>query len=168
MNPSKLLSSFFNCLIALYFIVCGTVLLLAPQVEAVQQRIVAFIQKNTLATGLFGAASLLAGGALLIYTLLSSRHNYYRLKGGARQVYIDENLIRQYLATYWENLLPGHETPCSISVQNNTIHVSADLPRVALERQKTLLEQIEADLTELFAKNLGYQKEYTLSISFQE
>jgi hypothetical protein len=65
-------------------------------------------------------------------------------------------------------VFPNSEVPCSVSFKNNQLHITADLPYVPLEKQKGLIEQMQADVTDIFTRLLGYRAEYLFSLSFQE
>jgi hypothetical protein len=81
---------------------------------------------------------------------------------------VDENLINNYLHSYWKELLPKTNVPNRIALKNNRIFVIADLPYFSREEQKILLNKIDKDVSNILSKILGYDREFSLQISFHE
>ncbi len=168
MNFVKLLNSFFVTLIAIFFILLGLLCVMVPWFPAIRTHIILFLLENALAISVFGLVSVIVGGAILANIILSAKHRHYRIRGGANAVVVDEAVIQKYLDNYWQQLFPDFDVPSKVMLKNNCIHVFAHFPGLSLSEQKSLLERIDRDLTQAFAKMLGYQREFYLSASFRE
>jgi hypothetical protein len=164
---SNLFYSLINIAIAIFFLVLGLVAIMLPWSPMVRTDVIQFILEDSIAIFLFGFVFLIIGLVLVIYTLLSTRRSYYRLKGGPQSILIDEQVVQDYLDSYWKHLFPQAVVPNRLQIKKNKIHLVADLPYVPAAEQKQLLESIKADLTEMFSSFLGYKEPFYLSASFQ-
>jgi hypothetical protein len=123
---------------------------------------------NALMISIFSVAIFAIGIAILIHVIQSTRHRYYMIPAGRHLVSVDENLINNYLNSYWKELLPKVNVPNRIALKNNRIFVIADLPYFSGEEQKILLNKIDKDVSNILRKVLGYDREFSLQISFHE
>jgi hypothetical protein len=153
-------------LLSVYFIAMGIVFLALPWSSSLLESAAEWILGNRWSMVLLGLSHVVIGWGVLKIFFSKSRVQYLSMKGGLASVAIEENVIQQYLNTYLKDLFPESEIPCAISVKENQIYVTADLPKVPLEEQKQLLQKIDIDLTRLFDTYLGYKRDYTLSVSF--
>lgn len=159
--------SLISLIISLFFILLGVIGLLFPWFPSMRETLVHFIMENSLMMFLFGIALTVSGVAMISHLIYTSRRHSYEIRSG-RQIYrIEQSLIEDYLNTYWKQLFPKIEIPNHVSIQKNKIHITADLPYIPIEQQKSLLERIEHDLSDIFTRVLGYRDEYIISISFQ-
>ena len=166
MNFSKLISSLFIIVVAIFFVLLGMISLLTPWFQAIRTHLIAFVNDNPLALSLFGIVALAAGLAIAINVTQSTRHQYYRLRSTPHPVDIDENLIQQYLDNYWGNLFPHCQIPNRLVLKNNIIYLVVNLPYIPRAEQKPLLARIENDLATGLAALLGYTNEFYLNASF--
>lgn len=164
---TNIIYSFITIIIALFFIVFGTLTLLLPWSETIRTTVIAFIQENSWPWNLFGLAFVLIGLALAAYTLLTSRHKYFKTKVGLNETVVSDAVIQDYLQSYWEKLFPRKEIPSRFNLKKNKIQIYADLPYIAHEEQKDLLKKIELDLSECLRDTLGFRKTLELNISFE-
>lgn len=164
---SNLFYSLINLAIAIFFLMLGLVAILLPWSPMVRTDLIQFILEDSIAIFLFGFVFLIVGLAIVIYTLLSTRRSYYRLKGGPQSVQIDEQVIQDYLDSYWKQLFPQTIVPNRLQIKKNKIHLIADLPYVPPSEQRNVLDRINNDLTDLFGSFLGYREPFYLSASFQ-
>jgi hypothetical protein len=104
---------------------------------------------------------------MIINFILGTKRHYYEFKVGPHSVEVDEELINEYLNTYFKELFPTQEVPCRLTIKQNRLHITADLPYVPASQRSLLLEKVKHDLYDIFCSQLGYQSDYYLSTSFQ-
>lgn len=138
-----------------------------PWSPIVRSDLIQFILEDSLAICLFGFGFIVVGLAVIINIAFSAKHSYYQLRAGPYSVSIDEEIIHEYLNTYWKNLFPQSPVPNRLTIKKNKIYLVADLPYIPLPEQKRFLEKVKMDLSELFTSTLGYKDMFYLSVSFQ-
>ena len=111
---ANLFYSLISFIIALFFIMAGIVAAMIPWSPIIRTALVNFLLDDALAISLFGFASIVIGLAIVVNILLGTRRRYYHIKTTLSSAFVDENVIHQYLATYWEQLFPGAEIPFQI------------------------------------------------------
>ncbi|MGA8165317.1 MAG: hypothetical protein WB791_09925 [Waddliaceae bacterium] len=168
MNGTKLLYSFFNILIAIFFILLGIIGMLIPRFSSIRTLLIVFIQENPIILSLVGFLLTVIGSAIVLNILLSTRHRHYRIRSGKHTITINESLIQQYLDSYWKELFPEHEIPNTLVMKHNGVHITADFPYLPPSQQQPFLEKIEKDLSRIFTTMMGYDKEIFLDASFPE
>lgn len=160
------LYSFLNLILALFFILFGSITLLLPWSHTIQHHVIHFITENAWPLNLFGLGFILIGVAILAYTLLTKKKQYFSIKLGQNQATISDKVIDDYLKTYFAKQFPSQEIPYRFTLGKNTFHLVADLPFVPPEDQNKLLDKIENDLQKLFYDFIGYHKQLKFSFSF--
>ena len=159
--------SLMSFILALFFIMLGVISVLMPWFPAMRTDLIQFLLENSIAISLFGLAFLTIGIVLVVNIILSTKHHYYEFKVGNHPVRVDEELIQKYLQVYFDEIFPAQEVPCQLTIKQNLIHVTADLPYVPALQRNVLVEKIQQDLKDLFSNQLGYNSNYYLSASFQ-
>ena len=162
------LFSFLNLILALFFILFGSITLLLPWSETIRNHVVDFINDNAWPLNLFGLGFILIGLAIGAYTILTKRKRYITIKQGANETTISEKAINDYIRTYFSRQFPSREIPYRFTLSKNAFHLIADLPFIPLEDQKQIVERIEEDLQKIFREYLGYDKQLTFSFSFEK
>lgn len=166
-NMLHFIYSLISFLIAIFFILLGIIGILIPWSANVRQEVISLISEHSLGISIFGLSFIAIGIAVVVNILLSSKTSYYQFTVGKSHVYIDETVVQHYLTEYWKELFLGQEIPNRITLKNNRIDVTADLPYVQPSQQEELLIKIQNELTELFSDLLGYRQQFHLSVSFQ-
>jgi hypothetical protein len=105
---------------------------------------------------------------MLIYVIQSTKHRYYMIPAGRHMTSVDENLIGNYINNYWKELFPKIPVPNHVSLKGNKLFVIADLPYFPAPEQKIMLNKIDKDISGILNKILGYDREFSLQISFNE
>ena len=159
--------SLISFIIALFFIMLGVISVLMPWFPSMRADLILFLLENSVVISLFGFAFLTIGVFLVINIILSTKGHYYEFKVGQNTVTIDEDLIQKYLQMYFSELFPTEEVPCRLTIKQNQLHVTADLPYVPPTQRSLLTEKIKQDLKDLFSQQLDYNTDYYLSTSFQ-
>ncbi len=156
-----------NFLIGLAFLCAGFFIAILAWSHTLQHITSEWITQRSGSFFLFGFICALIGIAILCYVFLSNKRRYICIQVGPRGILFDENIIRQYLDSYWKHSFPNQEIPYSITIKKNSIQIVAHLPSLPLEEQKNCLEKIEKDLSDLFQTTLGYPKSIFLAASFE-
>jgi hypothetical protein len=163
--------SFFSSLtrsfVSLFFLLVGIICIMIPWSSTIRTELIQFILEDSLIIFLFGFSFLLIALAFIANLIFSARKKYYSVEGGNNSVEVDEELIKQYLQTYWKDLFPKYQVPCRLILKKNKLQIYADLPYLPETEQKNLIERIKKDLTDIFVRILGYKCEFLLSVSFQ-
>lgn len=164
----RLIYSFITFVIALFFILLGIMTLLLPWSLSTREMVINFIEFNTWPWNFFGLGFLVIGLALIAHIWFSSRFRYYTVHIGPYSTSLSENVVDDYLRSYWQRLYPHTDIPYQFSFKKNKIQISVDLPYSPKDRQKEQIQQIEEDLSEMMRNFLGYRQNIELSISFEK
>ena len=165
---STLFYSFISLVVALFFVIIGIVSFILPWFPEVRMTLATFIMEDSITIFLFGSCFLVIGAATIAGICWSTKRKYYHLKAGPQAISLSDTLFHDYLISYWKEVFPKSEVPCSVKLKKNKIHITADLPYVPRQEQKKLLQQMELDITEIFTRLLGYRSEYHFFVSFKE
>lgn len=112
-----------------------------------------------------GAFCSLFGIALSSALYFFHRKRYLKIKMGATKVLVDENVIEEYVKRYWKDLYPHLEIASEIHLSSGKkLEILSHLPKIPPHDKQKLLERVEDELTVLFAKRLGYEKEFILTL----
>jgi len=154
-------------IIGSFFFIIGAFSIILPWSPFLKNVTAQFVLENTLILSLFGLGFALIGLSIVIYTLLKTRHRYVQVRAGALSVILDENVIHQYLESYWQKHFPKSHVPFSLSFKKHSLQIIADLPSLPLSEQKLFLERVKQDFSDLFGRVLGYPYDVHLIASFQ-
>jgi hypothetical protein len=155
-------------IIGSFFFIFGAFSIILPWSQFLQSVTARFILEDTLILSLFGLGFVLIGLSLVIYTLLKTRHRYVQIRIGKQAIILDENVIRQYLETYWQEHFPQSHVLFDLSFKKQSLQVVADLPALPLSQQKIFLEQVKQDFNYLFEHLLGYPYDVLLIANFRK
>lgn len=163
---SHYLSFLISIATALFFILLGLFGALLPWFPKVRAKLAVFFLENSVLMFLFGLTLMFIGGACIAGIVYGSRRHYYSIKTSTHRVTVSDDVFHDYLSSYWKKIFPNTDVPCTVKIKDNQVHITADLPYVPLEEQKGLIEQMQLDVTDIFARYLGYRAEYLFSVSF--
>jgi hypothetical protein len=112
--------------------------------------------------------ALLATGAALAWRTQSgaTSRDYYRLHVSGNPVTVDKKAIDTHLSLYWRQLFPNKTITHQLIIAKNCLDITVDLPDIDRELQAPCLERIQADLRRQLSKFIGYQGDFTLTVSF--
>jgi hypothetical protein len=160
--------SIINLLVAVLLIVLGIFIFMIPRAVHFQQLVMNLLTEKSYLFTILGISVGVVGILLLIaFYMMNRRHSYY-LAMGNHFLTIDESIIQKYLTEYWKELFPGTDLHQEVALKNNLIHLTVDLPYIAFDEQRKILERIELDLQKLFSRIFDYRKEFYITVSFQE
>jgi hypothetical protein len=154
-------------IIGSFFFIMGAFGIILPWSPFLQKVSTQFILEHTLILSLFGIGFVLIGLSIVIYTLINTRHRYVHIRIGENTVSIDEQVIRQYLETYWLEHFPKLHIPFHLSLKKQSLQIIVDLPPLPLAEQKIFLERVKHDFSDLFGRLLGYPYDVHLIASFE-
>lgn len=155
-------------IIGSFFFIFGAFSIILPWSPHLQGATTQFILENTLILSLFGLGFTLIGLSIVIYTILRTRHRYVEIRTGKFSVILDENVIHQYLETYWQEKFPTLHIPFHLNLKKHSLQIIADLPFMPLAEQKAFLEHIKQDFSDLFGRLLGYPYDVHFIANFEE
>ncbi|OJU79865.1 MAG: hypothetical protein BGO10_01585 [Chlamydia sp. 32-24] len=150
------------------FILVGIVLMLLPFSLAIRESLIFFIQNHWSITFLFGFVIFTVGLATIFGIIFSKVPKYFTIHKHLGLVEIDELVIQKYLDRYWKTLFPETDIAQTIEFKKNGLNVYVDLPTVALEDQKNLIERIDQEISQLLFDNLGFRGDLDLNLKFQD
>lgn len=161
------LSQTIRFILGLFFLLVGLFSVALPWSDAPKQALIQLINEETLMLSLFGLGFTLIGVSILIYIFLHTSHRYIQMRIGSRAVTLDENVIHQYLNTYWKEHFPKHHIPSHLIIKKEAIQIIANLPSLSEDKQSAFLEKMKKDFADIFGRILGYSDEIHLIVSFQ-
>src|SRR5262245_47693607 len=98
--------SLLSLIVALFFILLGIIGILLPWSTTVRDDLIQFLINDSLAISLFCFVLMMIGLGIVIHIAMSARHSYYYIKSKGNPTWVDENIIQDYLETYWKQLFP--------------------------------------------------------------
>lgn len=165
------LSRFFylsaSFVIGTFFFLMGLLCILLPWFPYLQQISIHFILENSLILSLFGLGFTLTGFSMAAYAILKTGRKYVEIRTGDLAVILDENVIKQYLETYWQTHFPQAKVSYNINFKKHSLQIIADLPSLSLSDQKAFLEEVKQDFNDLFSRVLGYPYDVYFITSFK-
>jgi hypothetical protein len=166
MNFNRFLSISCTGIAALFFILCGLMVLVLPWSNRAFEMAVEAIHAYRWLFTFFGIGLLLVGIALIGQIYLGNQRKYLSIKTGDNPVDASDAVIQDALKSYWENLFPEQDIPCKVDIKKNRIFLSVDLPYYPKEKQSDFLKKVERDLSILLKEMFAYTKSLHLKISF--
>lgn len=164
MNP--LFQTIINIILAFFFMTLGIFGLIIPLDSTTRTAAVEFIFGNSIAIMIFGFAFFSIGLAITISLFFNFKKKHYHVHS-RRYVIIDEAIIQNYINSYWRQTYPAYDIDSHLTIKKNKIYLFVDFPYISKEQHKNFLENIRADLSDQFARILGYQDDFHLFISFR-
>jgi len=96
---------------------------------------------------------------------LLNRRQYYQLRMKFSKAEVEESLIREYIEKCWKEFYPKQKISSEIFLlHNQKIEILLDASKIPLEEQPLFLESIEKKLGRQLADQLGYEKEFLLTV----
>lgn len=164
----NIFSSLVKFVIAIFFVLIGTIGLFIPWSVSMRTTLVQFFLEDSLAISLFGFAFVVLGVFVIANVIIDHRHKYYVTKWENSQTDIDENLIRDYLLAYMKELFPHSDIPTHLNIKKNRFYIFIDFPYYPAEEQRDLIDKVKNDLSYLFSSKLGYHESVKLSATFRK
>jgi hypothetical protein len=164
----KILYSLVSFIVGIFFVLLGIICLILPWSAIIRTDMIEFILENSIAISLFGFGFIVIGITIVLNLYIGSKRSTYYVRAGNRSIAIDEEIIQQYLDTYWKQIFPHQDVPTRLILKKNKIRVIADLPQTPFSEQKRFVERIQHDLEDIFSGVLGYSHEFILNLSFQQ
>ena len=163
----NLLHSLVKLVVALFFVLIGTIGLFIPWSVVLRTNLVQFLLEDSLAISLFGFTFIVLGIFVIANIIINSRIKRYVMKGEGGLTEIDESVIHEYIVTYLKQQFPSRDIPVQINIKNNQIYFFIEFPTHPRDEQQKLLEKVKDDLSKLLSSKLGYRNDFRLSASFR-
>ena len=163
----NLLYSTVSVVIGLFFILLGLLGILLPWSPHIRTDFIQFILENSIAISLFGFGFIVIGAIVVIEVYSNMRRKIYYVRRGKKSIIIDEEIMKNYLQSYWKQSYPKQDIPSRLLIKKNRIKIVAELPFVPKLEQESLVEHIQDDLQDIFSRLLGYSHDLVLAASFQ-
>ncbi len=79
---------------------------------------------------------------------------------------IESALIQKYIKIFWDEQFPHHHLKTEVILHSNeTIEISLEMPPLLQNSDdRSFLEKIERDLSDLLTNTLGYQRDFFLTL----
>lgn len=165
MRRTTLFHTTLNILVASFFVLIGVFCLIVPWVGSLQRAAVEFFLSSRINMSVW-ALGFLGVGLSMLSTQIRQKRQYYHLKTGNRAVLVSQSILDQYVSDYWEHYFPDQEFVSNVKIKNHQIHITADLPPLPFDSQREFLQKAEHDLADLLQEKAGYERSFSLSISF--
>jgi len=143
--------------LVVFFILCtGALLFLLPYAPSFRLSLSQALMDHPLVFQKAGFSFLFLGSILLIVLYFLNRKTYLQLKGKRYQVGIEQTVVRALALDYFHKMFENSSCEVDVVIRKGQfIEILTQLPQL----QETMLERIESELSILFQKRLGYQKE---------
>lgn len=165
MRTSNVLFSAVHLIVSLFVVSVGVFLMALSYAPNFQELIHRIMSENRLFFFYMGGGVSAMGVILLIGFYCMHRKSYYTLLMTPNKVFIEENILKEYVKEYWKNIFPGAVDDLEVVVsRDQKIEIITRCPSKR-EEGKELFERIENELGVLLARKLGYDKEFTLTIT---
>jgi|GEM_PF-2228356 len=167
-KTERFFSFMMSFFIGSFFLVSGVLSIILAWSALMQNMTTQLILERPFALSLIGFALTLIGLSIVTRTLLKTRHRYVQVQIGKLGIFLDENVIHQYLETYWQKQFPNSSVRFNLGLKRHSLQIIAHLPFLPLPEQKVFLERVKQDFSDLFGRVLGYPYDVQLLASFQQ
>lgn len=163
-NP---LVSAIQFLMVMALLVVGLFFIALPSAPALRFELAAFLMNRE---GLFlplGLMIIAVSVALLVGIYWLDHKSYFQvsLKGASDLVSVDKELIRTNFVTYWKRLFPEEALEVDVVIhKDDQIELVAEIPSLDEESQQKTFVRVEKEMGLLLEKQLGYRKEFLLTL----
>lgn len=140
---------------------CGCFTMALPWAPQVRFKLAAFLDRTDLFLPL-GLMITFLGFILLVGFYWMNRKRYYQV---AMKAKIEEDLILKILTAYWKKVFPEHDLTTDVFIhRNQKIEFIVEVPTLQAKEQKSMLNKVEAEVGHLLAEQLGYKREFLLTV----
>jgi hypothetical protein len=165
MKTGNLLFSAVQFVFAALVILLGVFFIGLQNASHLRYEIADFFAQSTANFTLLGALILGCGVLLLIGFYTMHRGHYYRVTMGPQETLVDPAVIRSYVQEYWRKQFPEQELSVDVVISKaQKMEIFLELPFLSGEKQQEVLEKAEKDLERMLQKQIGYKKEFVLSV----
>jgi hypothetical protein len=165
MRTGNVLFSAVHFFVVLTVMALGGVCVAVAKIPLVQASLSYFISTHPEVFFPIGIAAFVLSVILLVGLYAMNRKQYLQVVMQSRNTSVDESLIGKYVSKYWQGLFPDYNYTAKVLVHpNQKIEVIAEIPQMEEDEQIELLERVEGELGSLFAKHLGYDREFNLTV----
>lgn len=154
-------------LIVVVVFASGGFLITLPWTPVVRFKLAAFFAEQEGFFLLLGAVIILMGFVLLFGFYWMNRKRFFQvvMKVPEKRVEVEEELVLASLSIYWKGLFPEEELMTNVLIhRDQKIELIAEIPKLEEEAQKVLLEKVEKEVGVLLARQLGYEREFFLTV----
>jgi hypothetical protein len=124
-----------------------------------------FFSHTTLPFSLLGYLILSCGVLLLLGFYIMHRGVYFKLKMDWKSLQIDPAIIQAYVQAYWKQIFPEQNLSIEIRLtQDQQIEMFVELPLLPPDQHQVILEKAEEQLSQILSKQLGYRRDFLLSV----
>ncbi|MBS0605218.1 MAG: hypothetical protein JSS60_09330 [Verrucomicrobia bacterium] len=165
MKAGNLLFSAVQFVFAVLVILLGGFFIGLEHAPHLRFAIATYFSETAAPFSLIGYLILGCGVLLLVGFYTMNRGTYYRVKMGRKEMQVDPAVIRSYVDVYWKQAFPEHDLSVDVGVSSEQkLELFVELPLQDLEKQKVILEKAEIELGRILHKQIGYKKEFVLSV----
>jgi hypothetical protein len=105
------------------------------------------------------------GLILLVGFYFMYRRQYYQVKLKASVHDIELALLQATLSVYWKKLFPKQDLSTDVFLhKDQKIELVAEVPSLSPQEHKELLKKVENEVGTLLSKQLGYKREFLLTV----
>lgn len=158
MRTGRLLFSAVQFLIIAALFGTGGVLLGLHYTPHVRQDVADWILEPNMSLFLLGCLTLGIALLLTICFWMMQKTQYLRLEMRGKEFFIDETLIKQAIGQFWSQEFPSMTPPEEVYFARQKIEVIT-------EAADCDLEEIELRLGSFLSKQLGYEKEFFVTLT---
>lgn len=164
MRTSKVLASALQLLMSVKLMALGVFLIALSLLPYARSLFLDFLHTQPEFFSIAGYATLGVGILLFIAFYAINRGQYYQVSMQG-PVAVDLPVIEKYMKTYWRQHFPHENIETEVVLHDNQkIELITQMPSITFPDQKAFLEKAEKELGTLLAENLGYDRQFLVTI----
>jgi hypothetical protein len=167
MNFNALLSAV-HLMVAFFVLCVGALFVAVSLLPHVRYILTDFLFSPKVTTLFYIGIAILVLGFLLFFGLyFLGRKRYFQIQMQCAKLDVDEQIIREYVSSYWKNLFSDCSKKVDVIVHSGRrLEIISEIPQLCQEEpREELLARIQNELGILLARRLGYEKEFILTLS---
>ncbi len=165
MRSSNLLFSCVHLTVTLLIIAFGLSLVIMPYADGFRLSLAQFFEAKPAFLFTLGLLIMGSGVFLLVAFFFMHKKRYFKVGMECGKALIEESIIRDYVAHYWESIFPGKPYDLEIVLsRGQKLEIISTLPRGTAISEE-LFERIRRELGVILARRLGYEKEFILTVT---
>lgn len=166
MKISNIIFSAVHLFITFLMMSCGCLFLWIPYSKNTQYSAVHLILNESHLMMKIGLSLIALGFVLFGMLYFLNRKRYFQIKMKYSKALVDEAIIKEYITDYWKEAFPKLKPKLDVMIHpNQKIEVvTSSFPDVDEEIKEDVFNRVQAELSVLLSRRIGYEKDFTLTI----
>ena len=162
MMSGNLLFSALHFFVVFFVLTVGAFFLVLPYADQFRTLLIDALFTHLSYFQLFGGLLVGIGSLFLFGLYMMHRHRFFQIQMQASKIEVDEKVIRKIVEDYWKSYFPNHAYLTDVTLKGKQeLEIFTTLPE---EKEEDFFEAVQNELGGLLARQLGYQKPFTLTL----